>query len=475
MKTLIKHAFVVSVDPSIGDIDGGDILIENGVISAVGISIEAEGAEPIDATGCIAIPGFVDTHRHFWEGALRSSTADWALLDFAGNMLVLASTCLRPQDMYATSLQGGLEALNAGVTTVADYCHNVISPEHAEQAVQGLRDSGVRAIWCYSFNQTLPARSGFADMQSRLAFLEDFGTRQFSAPGELVTLGVCPEEMAYWPTSRDSVVKSFELARHFGAPIFVHANGYTVGDGEYPGEVELIDGFGLLGPDLTLVHMGYTKESEWQRLGEAGVNVSFTPETELQMGMNMPPITAAKATGVNISIGVDITANNSGDLFTQMRMALQIERAKLAAPHAGALYSRTGIDCAEALYWGTMGGARAVGLQDRIGSLTPGKDADVVLLRADGIAMVGWDRGNPSATVVQQAGTHVVDTVLVRGRVVKRDGRLLADERRACALLEQTSRHVRTEAAKQGGFDLSTEELYGRLSSRMAAADGQAA
>ncbi|ATE66288.1 amidohydrolase family protein [Rhizorhabdus dicambivorans] len=463
MKTLIKNAVVVTVDPAIGDVHGGDILIEDGFICEIAESITAGDAEIIDATGCIAIPGFVDTHRHLWEGALRSVSADWAGLEFVSNMLILSSACFRPRDMYATAYQGGLDCLNAGVTTVADYCHNVITPEHASEAVRGLRESGVRAAWSYSFNPSLSEKSAFANTAARISFLEDFARTHFQDRDDLVSLAVCPQEIGGWQKDRQNAVKTFEVARRLGAPLLVHANAYTRPGGEYLGEVELLDELGLLGPDLTVVHMGFTKDDEWRRLGEVGAHVSFTPETELQMGMNPPPITAAMDAGVNISVGADITANNSGDLFTQLRLALQVERAKLAEKHAGAIYAGTGISCAQALEWGTIGGARALGMQDRIGSITPGKEADIVLIRADGIAMTGWDRSNPAATVVQQAGIHVVDTVLVKGKVVKRDGRLIADERSACELLEETSRYIHEEAAAKGGFNVSNEELMARL------------
>lgn len=151
MKTLIRNAFVVSVDPQIGDIDNAEILIEDGKIASVRPGIEAVDTEVIDATGCIAMPGFVDTHRHLWEGGMRAVTADWSILDFSGNIRLFAAKFFRPEDMYSTSLQGGLEALNAGVTTVAEYCHNVRTPDHAAENLRGVREAGVRTVWSYGF------------------------------------------------------------------------------------------------------------------------------------------------------------------------------------------------------------------------------------------------------------------------------------------------------------------------------------
>ena len=463
MKTLLKGAFVVSMDPDVGDIDGGDILLEDGLIAAVGRGLSPIGAEVIDAAGCIALPGFVDAHRHLWEGAMRVVTADWSILDFVGNIRLHAAQFLRPRDMYATSFHGALEALNAGVTTVAEYCHNARSAEHVTQSIAGVRAAGLRTVWGYSFTGLMPGDNREGGRDGEVAFVKALAAEQFLEPG-LLTLGICLEEPMHWREGAVAVRGQVALARKLGAQMFMHANSVPRSDGSLEREVDRLDAIGALGPDLTLIHMGFTAPDEWSRLGETGGHVVFTPETELQMGLGWPAISEAGSAGVNIGLGTDITANNSADLFNQTRMALQVERGRQMAQHPGRQFrTRTPLDARSALHWATLGSAAACGLADRVGSLTPGKEADIVLLRADDITLAGWDRRNPAGTIVQQAGVHNVEVVLVAGRVVKRDGRLVANAANAVRALEETSAHVHARVAETGGFDAPQDVLYRRL------------
>lgn len=475
MRTLIRNAFVVSVDPQVGDLDGADILVEDGKIAAVRPQLDAADAEVIDATGCIAIPGFVDTHRHLWEGGMRAVTADWSILDFSGNIRLFAAKFFRPEDMYATSFQGGLEALNAGVTTVAEYCHNVRTPDHAAENLRGVREAGVRTVWSYGFTGLAKDANGFSALEDRVAHLERFAAAQFASPDSLLTLGVCPEEPFLWTADPARARLQFDVARRLGARIFLHTNSRKGYDGAMMREVAKMNAIGVLGADLILVHMYFTEPDEWQMLGDAGGHVSYTPETEYQMGLGWPSVMAPRNAEVNVSVGTDITANNSADMFFQLRILLQVERAREIAKMDRDFFSRTPFDCKEALHWGTMGGAKALGLDHRIGSLSPGKAADIVLLRADDISMVGWDKRNPAATVIQQAGVHSVETVLVDGKVVKRGGRLAGDDRRACALLRKTAEHVHASAAANGGFDVPESVLFERVGRKPASREKIAA
>ena len=463
MKTLIRGAFVMSVDPAIGVIDGGDILIEDGMIATIGRDLAASDATIVDGTGCIAMPGFVDAHRHLWEGAMRAVTADWSILDFVGNIRLLAAQFFRPEDMYATALHGGLEALNAGVTTVADYCHNARTVEHVREAIAGVRAAGVRCVWGYSFTGLAPDGDRHGGPDAELLFVEALAADQFGIPG-LVGLGICPTEPMHWNGDTHAVCSQVALARKLGVRMFMHTNSAPKTDGSLEREIDRLGDAGCLGPDFATVHMGFTAPEEWIRLGAAGGHAVFTPETELQMGLGWPAIGEARAAGVNIGLGADITANNSADMFTQMRLALQVERARGMARQPGRQFqTRTGLDARDALEWGTLGGARACGLDHLVGSLTPGKAADIILLRADGIGLAGWDRRNPAATIVLQAGVDNVDTVFVAGVIVKQAGRLVADEREAVRGIEAASAHVHARVAEAGGFDAPQDVLYHRL------------
>lgn len=457
MRTLIRGSCIVSIDGAIGDLPRGDILIENGKIAEVAPGIDAGEALVIDASDTIAIPGFVDTHRHVWQAAMRSVTADWSLMDYFRGIRMRAAAAFRAGDMYAAQLAGALEALDAGVTTIVDYCHNILEPEYAWESIRGLRDAGIRAVWCFGFNFPPALGSSFGDAEGKARFARQVAVEHFSSKDALVTLGIAPEELGL--ATPESCALQYRTARDLGARITQHVNCLRLG--KDPREAAVLAGRGLLGPDVLLVHMRYTTDEEWRWVADSGTSVSFTPETELQMGMGFPPTAAVRRFGITPTIGVDIVSNNSGDMFFPLRLALQVERAtaNAAIVEGGTMPEGVTVTCREALEWGTIHGAKAAGLEDRVGSLTPGKDADIVLIRTDGIGFAGWNPRDPAASVVLQANAGNVDTVLVAGRVVKRNGQLCGDVARARALLAEAQRHVAEVVEAQGGFRVPAGEV----------------
>jgi cytosine/adenosine deaminase-related metal-dependent hydrolase len=456
-RTLIRAGCVVTMDESLGVLLKGDVLIDDGKIVKVAPQIDGQASEVIDASDTIVLPGFVDTHRHIWQAAMRSITADWSVTDYIRGIRFRAAGTYRPEDMYASQYAGALEALDAGVTTIVDYSHNVITPDHAREAIRGLRDSGIRALWCYGFNDPPTATPFFEGAEQRAKLAREIAAEQFSSKNDLLTLGIAPEEpRLLTPEAREL---QFRTARELDARITQHVNPFRLG--KDPQEAAELARHGLLGPDVLLVHMGYTTEAEWQQVADSGASVSFTPETELQMGMNFSPTALVRRFGIAPSIGVDIVSNNSGDLFFQLRLALQVERAiaNVTTVEGGTMPEGVTVTCREALEWGTIHGARAAGLEHRIGSLTPGKEADIVLIRTDGINFAGWNDKDPAASVVLQAHPGNVDTVLVAGNVVKRNGRLRADVAEAHALVTEAQRHVARATEALGGFGVGPGEI----------------
>jgi cytosine/adenosine deaminase-related metal-dependent hydrolase len=450
-RTLIHGGSIVSLDAGVGDLPKGDILIENGVITRVASQIDADDVERIDASDTIVLPGFVDTHRHVWQAAVRGVTADWSLMDYFRGIRTRVAPTFRPEDMYAAQYAGALEALDAGVTTVVDYCHNLLTPEHAWESIRGLREAGLRAVWCFGFNFPPGQESHWGSTEGKAQFAHEVAAEQFSSKDALLTLGVAPEEPGL--ATPEQCELQYQTARELDARVTQHVN--CVRMGRDPEEVaRLLASRGLLGPDVLLVHMGYTTDDEWRRVADAGASVSFTPETELQMGMGITPTGLVRRFGITPTYGTDIVSNNSGDMFFPLRLALQVERgvANLDVVEAGAMPEGVTVSCREILEWGTLGGAKAAGLDDRIGSLTPGKQADLVLIRTDGIGFAGWNEKDPVASVLLQANAGNVDSVLVGGNVVKRDGKLCADAAAARALLANAARHVAREVEALGGF-----------------------
>lgn len=427
MRRLLKNAFVVSVDPRIGNLEGADILIEGERIVEIRPNLAVDDAEVIDASGYIASPGFVDTHHHVWQSLVRGITADWSLGDYLAGIRLFVASHYTPADMYLGQLGGTLQALNVGVTTTADYCHNLNSPEHVEEAIRASKDSGARVVWCYGFNRPPLPEQAFATLESRCDYLRRVAAQHFSSRATLVTLGVCPEEILFWP-DMETGRKQFDLARELGVRQFWHANSTRDAiTGAYRRDADRALAAGLLGSDTVLVHMNHTPEDEWVRVADAGCHLSVTPETEMQMNMGWPALSAAESHGVNVGVGVDIISNNSADLRFQLRLLLQNERWARSKDRSGIVSSHVPLDAARALYWGTMGGAKAVGLDDQIGSLSPGKKADILLHDTRHIMLAGWSRTDPEGTLILQCGSETLSDVLVAGQFVKRDGRLVAD------------------------------------------------
>jgi 5-methylthioadenosine/S-adenosylhomocysteine deaminase len=467
--TILKGGFVVSVDPDIGNRGDTDVLIRDGKIQAIDSNLEVTDAEVVDASDCIVMPGIVDGHRHIWQGAMRGVCADWSLMDYVSGIRMNAATAYSPDDMYAAQFHGGLEALNAGVTTITDYCHNILTPDHAHEAIRGLKDSGLRTIWNYGFNFPPQPAPHFTSLNDRVEFARTLAAQYFSSTDQLVTMGVAPEERGFW-TTPDIGKAQFELARELNARIFWHANGGEE-NGEMPQDIKALHELGLLGPDVVGVHMHATQAEEWKMLADAGGAVAFTPDTELQMGMKWSSTEIARRYGIPQSYGADIISNNNGDMFTQLRLGLQAARAR-AIDEEGVYMTGVPFTCADALRWGTLEGAKALGLDHAIGSLTPGKLADMVMLRADSLTMVGWDKSNP-ASLILQAQSSDVDSVLVGGTFVKRDGKMTGNVVNACRLLEEANHRIHNIVKDRGGFLLDPEEFMNRALAIQSSEHGQ--
>jgi len=420
-RTLISGGHVLSMDPSIGELDRGCVLVEDDRIVAVERAIEAPDADHIDAAGGVILPGFVDTHRHTWQTALRGICADWTLFDYTVGMRMTISPRLTAQDVYVGNHAGALEALEAGVTTILDFSHCNNTPEHADGALQGLLDAGIRAVFAYGYFHPPMAEPHFTSHQMRLDDSRRIHQAIDALPGDLVTMGISltePGLVAFADTRRE-----VETARELGALMATHTGCVW----SLPTGLDQFAVHGLLGPDIVHVHCNTCSAREWELLRASDAKISTSPETEIQMGMGHPPIATALGLGLTLSLSCDVMSGNSGDMFSQMRIGLQFARcmandpvnARRDDPRELAYSAR------DALGWATIGGARALGMEARIGSLTPGKQADVIVVGPGGDRLNMIAPANPVGALVSQANPSNVRAVLVAGRLVKRDGRLV--------------------------------------------------
>jgi cytosine/adenosine deaminase-related metal-dependent hydrolase/ribose/xylose/arabinose/galactoside ABC-type transport system permease subunit len=408
-RTLVRGGRVLSLDPKVGDFRTGDVLIEGDRILAVGRDLANGEVEVIDASNMIVMPGFVDSHRHIWEGLLRNIGTDVPLegrTSYISFVLHKLAPAFRPEDAYIGNLVSALGAIDAGITTLLDWSHIQGSPAHTDAVIQALKDSGLRAVFAYGF----PWWGKWEERQP--SWFVRAATEHFSSKDQKLTLALAAPgpEFTDFEVTRDH----WKLARETDARLTTH-----VGVGSYgqDGKVQEFGEAGLLGPDTTYIHCTTLNDTEIQMIVDTGGTVSLASPVEMMMGHGMPPIQKFLDRGLRPSLSVDVETNVPGDMFNQMRTVLALQRATASAE------GKTPVSTRDVLAYATVEGARANGLDSKVGTLTPGKQADLILLRTDRINVTPL---NDAATaVVTGMDTGNVDTVLIAGRVMKRHGKLL--------------------------------------------------
>lgn len=409
---LIRGASVITMDPALGELSTADILVRDGLIVDVAAVIDCDDVPVIDARDFIAIPGFVDTHRHLWEGVIRNSLPDATLADYFHVVNGVLGPIYEPEDVYAGTLLSALGALDAGVTTVLDWAHIQNTPDHTEASIAALKEAGGRAV--FAFGPPTNESIGHRYPEDILRLRSD----HFASEQQLITLALAapsPEHIA------PEIAKyNWSKAREAGVRISTHAG--LVGRGR-PGEIERFGRAGLLGPDVTLIHCATLSETEWRIVADTGTTVSISTPIELLMGHGMPPLQQAIDVGVEPSLSVDVETSMPGDFFTQMRSTLTLQRGlSFDREHSGGQTSKQST-VRDVLRYATVSGAQANGLDGRVGRITKGFQADIVLLRTGTINTMPVN--DLVGAVVLGMDVSNVDTVMVGGRIVKRNGRLL--------------------------------------------------
>ncbi|WP_079000863.1 amidohydrolase family protein [Streptomyces sp. AS58] len=444
-RTLLRGGTVITMDPGHGTLPSADILIEDGRILQVAPHIEAD-AEIVDVSGHIVMPGMIDTHRHTWQTQLRSLCADWTLIDYIFGVRLGVSPAYSAEDVYLGNRLGSLDAINAGVTTLLDFSHCNNSPEHADAAVTGLRDAGIRAVFGYGFYESNPAAPPhFSTHDERLADLSRVAGEWFPSRDSLLTLGVALTEPEIVPF--ESVSAEILAAREHDALIVTHT-GCVWGA---PTGIADLAAAGLLGPDQVHVHCNTLSDDDWRLLAHHGAKVSISPETELNMGMGRPVFGAVERFGIKPTLSCDITSFNSGDLFTQMRLGLGFHRwAETEDMNLrGVSPEQVTLSADAALEWTTVNAADAVGLADRVGRIRAGLDADIIVIGGPGTSQ--HPQLNPAGTVVFQTSPQDVRHVLIAGRFVKRDGALVGvDLPQLLGAADASATSILERVAKEG-------------------------
>lgn len=446
-KTLIKDGHVLSMDPGIGELERGAVLIEGDRIVAVERELGEVDAEVIDAGGAVVLPGFVDTHRHTWQTALRAICSDWTLFDYTIGMRMTLSPRCSAEDVYVGNYSGALEALDAGVTTILDFSHCNNTPEHADRAIEGLADAGIRALFAYGYFHPPMADPHFTSHAMRIEDSRRVHREMDSLATDLLTMGVSLTEPGLVPFGETRA--EVETARDLGVVMATHTGCVW----SLPTGLDQFAAHDLLGPDMVHVHCNTCTDEEWELLRQSNAKISTSPETEIQMGMGHPPIRRALDLGLTLSLSCDVMSGNSGDMFSQMRMGLQFARcmdndvfnAERDDP------SELSYSVRDALTWATTNGAKAIGMDDRIGSLTPGKQADVIVVGPGNDRLNMIAPANPVGAVVTQANASNVQAVFVAGKAIKRDGRLVdVDFSRVRRMIEESCEGILSRTVADG-------------------------
>ncbi|MGH8926419.1 MAG: amidohydrolase family protein, partial [Acidimicrobiia bacterium] len=408
-RKLIRGGTILTLDPSLGDFPTGDVVIEGEKIVAVGRDLQNGEVEVIDATGMIVMPGFVDTHRHIWEGLLRNIGTDVPLegrTSYISFVLHKLAPAFSPEDAYVGNLISALGAIDAGITTLLDWSHIQASPEHTDAVIKALDDSGLRAVFAYGF----PWWGKWEERQP--SWFVRAATEHFSSTDQRLTLALAAPgpEFTDFEVSRDH----WKLARETGARITTHVGVGTYGQ---DAKVQRFGEAGLLGSDTTYIHCTTLNDTEIQMIVDTGGTVSLASPVEMMMGHGMPPIQKFLDRGLRPSLSVDVETNVPADMFNQMRSILPLQRAQAARSGKDPVSTR------EVLAFATVEGARANGLDSKVGTLTPGKLADLILLRTDRMNVTPLN--DPATAVVTGMDTGNVDTVIIGGRVMKQGGKLL--------------------------------------------------
>ena len=436
---VIRGGHVMSMDPAVGDFVDADVLVEDKKIVAVGPNLKAGGAAVIDARGKIVMPGFVDTHHHQFETAIRSFLADGLLfndgqphgaINYFQYILGTFAPVYRPEDVYINELFGSLSQLDAGVTTSHDISQIHYTQQHSDAAIKGSADSGRRIVFGYFEGARLdlqgsPPGSSYPDDAARIK------KQYFSSSDQLMTMFMGGEIYLQPP---GFYTRTWKLGRELGIPIAAHIVGSFGMAPEFDaiatGQREV--GFGS---DNLFIHMTGMPDAAWQKIKDVGAGVSLAVPIEMNMRHGTPPILKTLELGIAPSLSVDVEVTLTADMFTQMRSTMALQRlfmnarwlrtvtGALSEDYAAGFPDLPLLTSRDVLRFATMQGANDLKLGDKVGSLTPGKEADIIILDAEAINVHPLNVV-PGAVVSLMERSNV-ETVIVAGKVRKWKGKLL--------------------------------------------------
>src|SRR5271157_3815734 len=407
-RVLVKGGTVLSIDERVGNFAVGDVLVDGSKIAEVAARIDAPDAAVIDASGHIVMPGFIDAHSHQFETALRSFLADGILINdgrpesahnYYESILQKLSMGYRPQDVYINEVFAGVAQIDAGVTAVMDISQIHHSPEHSDAAIEGLRAAGRRAVFGHF--------EGWGEKAKYPGDAKRIRNQHFSSSDQALSMFMGGE--IYLPGYENA----WKVGRELNLPIALH----VVGTFGMQPTFDALASAGQFGPDCFLIHMTGMSDIGRKAAADAGAHVTFAVPIEMHMRHGTPPIQKALDLGMSMSLSSDVECTMTADMFTQMRGVLTLQRMfanELALQ--GKEHPKL-MSVWDALRLATMGGAKGLKIDARTGSLTPGKDADIILLDATALNVAPLNHA-PGAVVTLMDRSNV-SMVLCAGQIKK--------------------------------------------------------
>lgn len=408
---VIRNAYVMTMEPGTGDIKGGDVHIRNGAIVEIGQYLDPPNATTIKGDGMILMPGLIETHWHMWNTLLRSMSGEKPEFGYFRTTAALGQK-FEPMDMYRGTRLAAAEAINSGITYVHDWCHNIRGPEYLEADLRALRESGLRGRFSYGAAQGMPNTQGI-----NLAELEQLARdwAGYSNDG-LLTLGLAWRGMGgnnpATAIAPELYKAEIDAARRLGLPVSVHASGSRAA----VGQVDTISKAGLLDKDTQIIHAIVVTPDEIKAIKAAGASVSISPFSELRIGFGIPQVSALLEAGIPLGLSVDtVELTGNADMFGIMKLVQNLAN--------GQSENEFRLTARRVLELGTIEAARAMGIADKVGSIKVGKRADLVMVSVRDINFGVFT--DPAHMLVTAAQPSNVDTVIVDGRLLKRNGKLV--------------------------------------------------
>ncbi|MDG2187759.1 MAG: amidohydrolase family protein [Hyphomicrobiales bacterium] len=421
-KILIKNARIITMDSNLGDFKNADILIHNDKIIQVGENINVDNAEIIDATNFLITPGLINTHIHTWQTGLRGIASDWTLSDYLESIHKGLASFYKPDDMYIANYIGALYQINTGATTIVDWCHNNPTPDHTDAAIRGLEESNIRGIFLHGSPKHEPKKGQphYSETPMPRDEVARLKNSIFSSDDNLLNLGISilgPQQ-----STLEVCKKDFQLAKDLDLIISMHIGGKFL----TPDGFDVLKNMGLLNKKTNIVHANNISNEMLDSLVNSNVTFSITPEEELQMGFGNPLTKRLLDRNGVFGFGSDIESAMSGDMLNVIRFALQAVRHEYTLENYQINQSPPAemkVKTRQAFEWATIDAAKMLGIDDKVGSIVPGKKADLIMFKTNKINFTPIH--DPISSILFHSNSNDIDTVMVDGKVLKSGGQLL--------------------------------------------------